>query len=257
MMEESLGRLDRSRDIDFRVAAANNGVALATAASAVAVIDTSRLRRECLKLALAHYSPQWQIAEFASADEVLRLVEAGEHFDLVLLGAATAEHIDIRQIEALRQACPEVPAVIVAESGNPQRARQILNAGARGFLPASLSVKVVMGALDLVLAGGVYVPSTLIDTAAPRPSEREPQADHRAEPWSELTRRQRDVLVLISQGKSNKLIADALAMSESTVKAHVKQIIKRLHVSNRTQAALLATGNGSFLPATRELSPSL
>jgi DNA-binding NarL/FixJ family response regulator len=61
------------------------------------------------------------------------------------------------------------------------------------------------------------------------------------EPWSELTRRQRDVLGLIAQGKSNKLIADALAMSESTVKAHVKQIIRRLNVANRTQAALLAT----------------
>jgi len=59
-------------------------------------------------------------------------------------------------------------------------------------------------------------------------------------PWRELTRRQRDVLTLIAEGKSNKLIADALKMSESTVKAHVKQIIKRLNVVNRTQAALLA-----------------
>ena len=52
------------------------------------------------------------------------------------------------------------------------------------------------------------------------------------------------MLALISEGKSNKLIAQALAMSESTVKAHVKQIIKRLQVANRTQAALLATGAG-------------
>ena len=63
-------------------------------------------------------------------------------------------------------------------------------------------------------------------------------------PWRELTRRQRDVLALISEGKSNKLIAEALTMTESTVKAHVKQIIKRLHVANRTQAALLATRDG-------------
>jgi DNA-binding NarL/FixJ family response regulator len=63
----------------------------------------------------------------------------------------------------------------------------------------------------------------------------------RYSPWPELTRRQRDVLALISEGMSNKLIGDALTMTESTVKAHVKQIIKRLHVANRTQAALLAT----------------
>ena len=67
-----------------------------------------------------------------------------------------------------------------------------------------------------------------------------------------MTRRQRDVLALISEGKSNKLIADALNMSESTVKAHVKQIIRRLKVANRTQAALLATARaGSRRALTR------
>jgi len=93
-----------------------------------------------------------------------------------------------------------------------------------------------------VLAGGVYVPSSLIDAGPPRASSAQ-MPKRQNEPWSELTRRQRDVLALIAQGKSNKLIADALTMSESTVKAHVKQIIKRLHVANRTQAALLATGS--------------
>jgi DNA-binding NarL/FixJ family response regulator len=69
-------------------------------------------------------------------------------------------------------------------------------------------------------------------------------------PWQALTRRQRDVLALISEGRSNKLIGDALRMSESTVKAHVKQIIRRLHVVNRTQAALLATGNTRHVGST-------
>jgi DNA-binding NarL/FixJ family response regulator len=107
-----------------------------------------------------------------------------------------------------------------------------------------------MGALDLVLAGGIYVPSALIEPSQPRPSVATPLRTH-AEPWSDLTRRQRDVLALISQGKSNKLIADALAMSESTVKAHVKQIIKRLNVANRTQAALIATGTALSPPQGR------
>jgi DNA-binding NarL/FixJ family response regulator len=210
--------------------------------SVVALVDQSRLRRECLKLALTEHEPTWRVLELASAEDVLRLVEGGQKFDLLLLGAATAELVDLAQIEMLRQALPETPIVVVAENDNPHRARLILNAGTRGFLPASLSLKVLLGALDLVLAGGVYVPSSLIDAGPPRAST--PHAPKRQnEPWSELTRRQRDVLALIAQGKSNKLIADALTMSESTVKAHVKQIIKRLHVANRTQAALLATGS--------------
>jgi DNA-binding NarL/FixJ family response regulator len=104
--------------------------------------------------------------------------------------------------------------------------------------------------LDLVLAGGIYVPSSLIDPTLNRPPVTAGNVAP-GERWGDLTRRQRDVLSLIAQGKSNKLIADALVMSESTVKAHVKQIIKRLRVANRTQAALLATGalgSGAALP---------
>ena len=108
-----------------------------------------------------------------------------------------------------------------------------------------------MGAIDLVLAGGVYLPSSLIDAGTAR-TVTFPGTVPASEPWPELTRRQRDVLVFISQGKSNKLIADALSMSESTVKAHVKQIIRRLNVANRTQAALVATGHGAFPRRPRE-----
>jgi DNA-binding NarL/FixJ family response regulator len=250
MIERTVGHLDRSGE--FELSTNGEGVAFVPAASMIAIVDRSRLRRECLKLAIAHHSPQWQISEFASADELLRV--GGDGFDLVVIGAATAEHVDLRQIEAVRDALPDMPLVVIAENGNPQRARQILSTGARGFLPASLSLKVLMGAFDLVLAGGVYVPSSLIETASARSGTVESSNERPAEPWSELTRRQRDVLALISQGKSNKLIADALSMSESTVKAHVKQIIKRLHVSNRTQAALLATGQGYFAPAMLEMA---
>jgi DNA-binding NarL/FixJ family response regulator len=222
----------------------------ARAASAIAVVDPSRLRRECLRLALGQHSPDRGVTEAGSADELVHLAGAGSHFDLVLMGAATADHIDLRQIEALRRAMPDTPLVVVAETDSPQRARQILSTGARGFLPATLSLRVLMGAIDLVLAGGVYVPSSLIESGSQRQGSWQ-GGGQPAEPWSELTRRQRDVLALISQGKSNKLIADALTMSESTVKAHVKQIIKRLNVANRTQAALVATGRTFFAPHQR------
>lgn len=218
--------------------------------SVIAVVDPGRLRRECIKLALGHFSPDRHVIESSSADELIHLAAGGGHFDLVLVGAATADLVELRQIEALRRALPETPIVVVAETDNPQRARQILSTGARGFLPASLSLRVLMGAIDLVLAGGVYVPSSLIEGGPARAGAWQ-GAGGPAEPWSELTRRQRDVLALISQGKSNKLIADALTMSESTVKAHVKQIIKRLNVANRTQAALVATGRAYFAPHAR------
>jgi DNA-binding NarL/FixJ family response regulator len=227
------------------------------AETVLALIDQSRLRRECLKLAMAQHNARWRVLDLASAAEVVRLAEAGQRFDLVLIGAATSEHVDLEEIEMLRTSLPDTPIVVAAESENPHRARLILKAGTRGFLPSSLSLKVMMGALDLVMAGGVYVPSSLIEPSQVRASE--PARPTMREPWSELTRRQRDVLGLISQGKSNKLIADALDMSESTVKAHVKQIIKRLRVANRTQAALLAAAAGPLqmpLPAAAQPRPA-
>src|SRR5215469_14583768 len=172
--------------------------------SVVALVDQSRLRRECLKLALTEHESAWRILDLASAEDVLRLSEGGQKFDLLLLGAATAELVDLAQIETLRQAMPETPVVVVAENDNPHRARTILNAGTRGFLPASLSLKVLLGALDLVMAGGVYVPSSLIDPGPQRAAGAAAPPKRANEPWSELTRRQRDVLALIAQGKSNK-----------------------------------------------------
>ena len=248
-MEGVVGRIDRSGELTFSAASAGNGSAAGVSGRAVVIVDASRLRRECLRLALLQHNAQWRIAEFATADELQRATGAGQNTDLIVVGAATAELVDLRQLANLRQAMPETPLVVIAESGDPQRARHILSVGARGFLPTNLSLKVLVGALDLVLAGGVYVPSSLLETNSARPDGGDRGEQRQPEPWSELTRRQRDVLALISQGRSNKLIADALAMSESTVKAHVKQIIKRLHVSNRTQAALLATGSATFVPA--------
>ena len=124
---------------------------------------------------------------------------------------------------------------LVSSRHGVSRAR-CARSGARGFLPTSLGLKVLMGALERMRVGGTYVPLSLTEPVLP---DRAKWA--RDTPWRELTRRQCDVLALISEGKSNKLIADALTMTESTVKAHVKQIIKRLHVANRTQAALIAS----------------
>jgi DNA-binding NarL/FixJ family response regulator len=172
----------------------------------------------------------------ASASELARLVRRGEEYDVILLGGSTCAYVDLVDIALLAAAAPHTPILVAAECDDTERAHAILRSGAKGFLPTSHSLKVLMGALERVRAGGTYVPLALTETA--------PERVNRT-PWRELTRRQRDVLALISEGKSNKLIADALNMSESTVKAHVKQIIRRLNVANRTQAALLATRTGA------------
>jgi DNA-binding NarL/FixJ family response regulator len=202
----------------------------------LAIVDLSPLRRDCLKLALLQQSRRWHVTDVATAIELAQLIRRGERFEVILLGASTCAHIDLSDLALLSAAAPEAPILVTADCDDTESARVILRSGARGFLPTSLGLKVLMGALERMRAGGTYVPLLLTEPVPPDPVERA-----RDTPWRELTRRQRDVLALISEGKSNKLIADALTMTESTVKAHVKQIIKRLHVANRTQAALIAS----------------
>ncbi|MGC2524785.1 MAG: response regulator transcription factor, partial [Stellaceae bacterium] len=154
--------------------------------------------------------------------------------------------IDLVDVARLAAAEPQTPILAVADCDDPERARTILRAGARGFLPMSLGLKVLVAALERVRGGGTFVPLVLSN-----PPEDKAEPEHPGLPEQALTRRQRDVLALIAEGRSNKLIADALRMSESTVKAHVKQIIRRLHVVNRTQAALLATRGSRHAAALR------
>jgi DNA-binding NarL/FixJ family response regulator len=202
----------------------------------LAIVDQSRLRCDCLKLALSHQPRRWRVTDVSSASELVRLLQQGHDFDVILLGGSTCARIDLADIDMLTAAFPRAPILVAAECDDPERAHDILRSGAKGFLPVSHSLKVLVGALERVRAGGSYVPLALSEAISAKPPEQTPVS-----PLQVLTRRQRDVLALIAVGKSNKLIADALNMSESTVKAHVKQIIRRLNVANRTQAALLAT----------------
>lgn len=202
----------------------------------LAIVDRSRLRCDCLKLALDHQPRRWRVTDVATACELVSMLRRGEEYDVILLGGSTCAHIDLADVALLAAAAPHTPLLAAAECDDPGRAHAILRTGARGFLPTSHSLKVLIGALERVRAGGTYVPLVLSEAMPEVSFER-----CRRRPWRELTRRQCDVLALIAEGKANKLIADALHMSESTVKAHVKQIIRRLNVANRTQAALLAT----------------
>ena len=202
----------------------------------LAIVDPSALRRDCLKLALGQQARRWRVTDVEAAADLVRLLRQGAGYSVILLGGATCRHIDLVDLSLLAAAAPQTPILASADCDDPERARMILRSGARGFLPMSLGLKVLVAALERMRAGGTFVPLLLSETKGDGAAREAPRL-----PWQALTRRQRDVLALISEGRSNKLIADALGMSESTVKAHVKQIIRRLHVVNRTQAALLAS----------------
>jgi DNA-binding NarL/FixJ family response regulator len=127
---------------------------------------------------------------------------------------------------------------VLSASEAPPDARAALDRGAAGFIPKSTQGAVLLGALRLVLSGGVYVPPLLLEeVAAPRaPRRPRPAEGARAEDHG-LTTRQIEVLRLLARGLTNREISSALGIAAGTVKAHLAHIYEVLDVTNRTEAA--------------------
>ena len=122
--------------------------------------------------------------------------------------------------------------------------------GAAGYISKTASNAVIISAVNLVLSGGVYIPPELLKETAPeefdllKQVETVPVASRVEDKIKILTPRQIDVLKLIARGKSNKVIAYELGLTEGTVKLHVTAILKLLGVYNRTGAVVEATRLG-------------
>jgi DNA-binding NarL/FixJ family response regulator len=142
--------------------------------------------------------------------------------------------------------------VVLSASEQPETVIRAIDGGAMGFIPKTSSSQLLIGALRLVLSGGIYLPQEVlrreqaIAPAAPLPAGTPAQL--RSPREIGLTDRQSQVLALVVQGKPNKLICRDLDLAEGTVKIHVSAILKALGVTNRTQAVIAVSKLGMKLP---------
>ncbi|MBX9589277.1 MAG: response regulator transcription factor [Hyphomonadaceae bacterium] len=139
----------------------------------------------------------------------------------------------------MAQLIRELPTVLMSDTEQPEDVLWAIDCGVQGFIPTNLSLHVVIEALRLVRAGGVFVPATsLIPALRGRGSSA--QLPERDRSPTMFTARQAAVVEAIGKGKANKIIAHELNMCESTVKVHVRNIMKKLSAKNRTEVALMA-----------------
>ena len=164
--------------------------------------------------------------------------------DLALIDIGMPGAEGLQHIAQLRERSPSLPIIVLSGTADVGQMRESLDLGALGFIPKAYSSDVMLSAVRLVLAGGVYVPPALLS-----PSQGvAPTLGHGAIglPLSmdavrqSLTARQIEVLGLLSQGKPNKLIGRDLGISEGTVKIHLAAIFRALNVRNRTEAVVVA-----------------
>lgn len=210
----------------------------------VLIADDHLLFRDGLRRLLSQFREDMVFFEAGTFDEVRALCDAGHDFELILLDLGMPGWNGFTDLGAIHARLPR--ALLVVVSGSERRADLLsaLENGAAGYIPKSSSAKVLLGALQLVLAGGIYVPSQairgdILSGVDPNPEDELTGAGVGGE---QLTPRQREVLARLRDGKSNKQIAHELGLTEGTVKVHVTAILRLLGVRNRTQAALTAHG---------------
>jgi RNA polymerase sigma factor (sigma-70 family) len=206
----------------------------------ILIADDHELAREGLRALLERSGRFLVVAEASSGEEALAL--AAEHGpDLALLDIryAGGEIDGLEATRRLTETRPSIGIVLITMHDSAEYLRAGIAAGARGFLAKDAARDEVLAALAQVVAGGVAFPAALMRRAV---------AEDRVSPVlaaiERLTPREREVLIALAAGGTNKEIAIELGITPGTVKTHVERLIGKLGVRDRTQAAILATRHG-------------
>jgi DNA-binding NarL/FixJ family response regulator len=194
--------------------------------------DHPMVRRALSEALIEAFDASFELLEAGSV-QALRAHLAKDRVDLLLLDLYMPGMDGALSLSALRADFPSVPILVVSAVEDPLIVRQTLEFGASGFLPKSAPFGTIGQAVRAVLAGDLWFPESLNHVAEPKDAELVARI-------AELTPQQHRVFMLIARGKLNKEIAFELSVHEGTVKAHVTQILQKLGVHSRTQAALVA-----------------
>lgn len=213
----------------------------------ILVADDHQLFRSGLSLLLSNIYDDVTVVEAVDIETALSRIDSEKPFDLVLLDVAMPGMEDMEGLRLIVGRIPETPVVMLSAIETSADVFRAIGMGARGYILKSSSELVLEHAISLAMSGEAYIPSgifmdgrgQLISPAGAAGNDFDP-----ANPLSLLTARQRKVLACIMDGSPNKEIARELGLLESTVKAHVKAILKKLGAANRTQASMIASRHG-------------
>lgn len=193
------------------------------------LVDDHALFREGLKYVLVQLDEHVEVVECGRCSEAFSIIEKDKDFDLILLDVDLPDMSGLEGLQKLREIDPSIPIVFLSGSEEGHLIRKALDLGVMGYIPKSQTSEIMIQALQLILKGGRYIPDHVLRASADEKDGLEG-----------LTARQKEILELITQGKSNKEIANVLGIADNTVRVHISAIFQLLKVNNRTEAALKA-----------------
>jgi DNA-binding NarL/FixJ family response regulator len=200
------------------------------------LVDDHGLFRGGLRLLLGAMQRDLDILEADSCGDALQLMQQHHDIRLCLIDLTLRGENGMSVIALLKEINPAVVTVIVSGDESPATIYAALDAGAMGYVPKSVSPEIMVQALQLVLAGGIYLPPSLIDAKR----QESDASDGSNVKFSDLTERQLQVLQCLLRGWPNKLICRDLNISDNTLKGHLAAIYRTLDVKSRTQAVIEA-----------------
>lgn len=205
----------------------------------IIIADDHMMIREGLKQLLELDGTMKVIAEANDGEECLNLLNRKIHPDILLLDINMPKKNGIEVLEYIKQNKIPVKVLILTVHNEVEYLLKAVDIGIDGYLLKDSSYDELKEAIDVVISGNTYIQPSLLP--ALNESMEDYALDKEKIEW--LTKRELDVLQLISKGCSNKKISDELTISERTVKNHISHIFRKIDVEDRTQAAVFAIRN--------------
>ncbi len=205
----------------------------------IIIADDHMMIREGLKQLLELDGTMKVIAEANDGEECLNLLNKKIHPDILLLDINMPKKNGIEVLEYIKQNKIPVKVLILTVHNEVEYLLKAVDIGIDGYLLKDSSYDELKEAIDVVISGNTYIQPSLL------PALNESMEDYALDKKKIecLTKRELDVLRLISEGCSNKKISDELTISERTVKNHISHIFRKIDVEDRTQAAVFAIRN--------------
>ena len=215
------------------------------------IADDHELFLQGLEFVLSKEYPQAEIVLAKSYTDIFKILQKQKDFNLILTDLAMPGDDWLDAIGKMHTMCPDVPIIIISAVFEREILQKTYDLGVSGYISKAFPNNIIIGAINLVLAGGIYIPPEILQMSIKSPSESvrsllhdlndspKPSADNHG-----ITPPQMEVLRCMAEGMSNKQIAYKLGLSEGTVKIHITLLMRTLEVTNRTAAVSKATQYG-------------
>jgi DNA-binding NarL/FixJ family response regulator len=211
----------------------------------ILIVDDHALVRRGMTYVVKEGFPDAEVTEAESSAVALEHLRGGSSVDLALVDVRMPDFDGLELLRAIKSEWPDVPVIMLSTYENAPYVKRALSDGAAGYLLKDATPEDLSQAINVALSGSgnVLSPRVIQNLFEDQESSATASNGHRRNEYS-LTQRENDILALLAEGRSNRDIAQHLFLSEKTVKAHLAAIFRKLGVTNRTQAAMVAVHMG-------------